>query len=98
MKTFPFTRTLPRCLLCAAAIGSLAGCAATTTPVLDSHFGEAVTLLKQQQILYPDAASNTNSVLGLDGRSAISGYKLYQKSFSAPEPLPDVLTIGVSKR
>ena len=58
MKTFTFTRTLPRCLLCAAA--SLAGCAATTTPVLDSHFGEAVTLLKQQQILYPDAASNTN--------------------------------------
>ncbi|ATD62688.1 MAG: pilus assembly protein [Janthinobacterium svalbardensis] len=96
MKTFTFTRTLPRCLVCAAV--SLAGCAATTTPVLDSHFGEALTLLKQQQILYPAAASNTNPVLGLDGRSAISGYKLYQKSFSAPEPLPDVLTIGVSKR
>ncbi len=37
MKTF--ATTLPRCLLCAAA-WRVAGCAATTTPVLDSHFGE----------------------------------------------------------
>ncbi|MGK5009080.1 pilus assembly protein [Janthinobacterium sp. MDB2-8] len=96
MKTF--ATTLPRNLLCAAVIGALAGCAATTTPVLDSHFGESVTLLKQQQILYPDAANNRNPVLGLDGKTAVSGYKLYQKSYSAPDPIPDVLTIGVSKR
>lgn len=96
MKTF--ATTLPRRLLCAAAIGALAGCAATTTPVLDSHFGEAVALLKQQQILYPDAANNPNPVLGMDGKAGVSAYKQYQKSFSAPVPLPDVLTIGVSKQ
>nr|WP_314630452.1 hypothetical protein [uncultured Janthinobacterium sp.] len=96
MKTT--TTTLPRRLLCAAAFGALAGCAATTTPVLDSHFGESVALLKQQQILYPDAVYNNNPVLGLDGKAAVSGYKLYQKSYSAPDPIPDVLTIGVSKR
>jgi hypothetical protein len=93
MKTI--LTTLSRSLLCAVA---LSGCAATTTPVLDSHFGESVALLKRQQILYPDAATNTNPVLGLDGRAAVSGYKLYQKSYSAPDPLPDVLTIGVSRR
>ena len=45
MKTFTLASTLPRSLLCAAALASLAGCAATTTPVLYSNFGEAVTLL-----------------------------------------------------
>ncbi|MBB5608640.1 MULTISPECIES: pilus assembly protein [unclassified Janthinobacterium] len=95
MKT-PFI-PLARCLLGALSIAVLAGCAATTTPVLDSHFGETVALLRQQQILYPNAAYNPNPVLGLDGKAAISGYKLYQKSYNAPDPLPDVLTIGVSK-
>lgn len=85
------------CLLGALSIVALAGCAATTTPVLDSHFGDTVALLKQQQILYPNAANTPSPVLGLDGKAAVSGYKQYQKSYSAPIPLPDVLTIGVSK-
>ena len=73
----------------------LAGCAATTTPVLDSHFGESVALLKSQQILYPDAYRNTNPVSGIDGKAGVSAYQRYQKSFAAPEPQPNVFTIGV---
>ena len=86
------------CLPCAtllSLLSLLAGCAATTTPVLDSHFGESVALLKSQQILYPDAYRNTNPVSGIDGKAGVSAYQRYQKSFAAPEPQPNVFTIGV---
>ena len=76
----------------------LAGCAATTTPVLDSHFGESVALLKSQQIMYPDAYRNANPVSGIDGKAGVSAYQRYQKSFAAPEPQPNVFTIGVGGR
>lgn len=76
----------------------LAGCAATTTPVLDSHFGESVALLKAQQIMYPDAYRNANPVSGIDGKAGVSAYQRYQKSFAAPEPQPNVFTIGVGGR
>ena len=85
-------------LPCAALISLLAGCAATTTPVLDSHFGESVALLKAQQIMYPDAYRNTNPVSGMDGKAGASAYQRYQKSFAAPEPQPNVFTIGVGGR
>ena len=89
------------CLPCAtllSLLSLLAGCAATTTPVLDSHFGESVALLKSQQILYPDAYRNTNPVSGIDGKAGVSAYQRYQKSFAAPEPQPNVFTIGVGGR
>ncbi|APA67296.1 hypothetical protein [Janthinobacterium sp. 1_2014MBL_MicDiv] len=86
------------CLSCAALLCLLSGCAATTTPVLDSHFGESVTLLKSQQVLYPDAYRNTNPVSGIDGKAGVSAYQRYQKSFAAPEPQPNVFTIGVGAR
>ena len=81
-----------------AAASLLAGCAATTTPVLDSHFGESVALLKAQQIMYPDAYRNTNPVSGMDGKAGASAYQRYQKSFSAPEPQTNVFAIGVGGR
>ena len=86
------------CLPCAVLISLLAGCAATTTPVLDSHFGESVTLLKAQQIMYPDAYRNMDPVSGMDGKSGASAYQRYQKSFSAPEPQTNVFAIGVGGR
>ena len=86
------------CLPCAVLLCLLSGCAATTTPVLDSHFGESVALLKSQQILYPDAYRNTNPVSGIDGKAGVSAYQRYQKSFAAPEPQPNVFTIGVGGR
>ena len=89
------------CLPCAALLSLLsllAGCAATTTPVLDTHFGESVALLKAQQIMYPDAYRNANPVSGIDGTAGASAYQRYQKSFAAPEPQPNVFTIGVGGR
>ncbi|MEG1115629.1 MAG: pilus assembly protein [Janthinobacterium sp.] len=89
------------CLPCAtllSLLSLLAGCAATTTPVLDSHFGESVALLKAQQIMYPDAYRNANPVSGIDGKAGASAYQRYQKSFAAPEPQPNVFTIGVGGR
>ena len=88
------------CLPCATLLSLLllAGCAATTTPVLDSHFGESVALLKAQQIMYPDAYRNMDPVSGMDGKAGASAYQRYQKSFAAPEPQPNVFTIGVGGR
>ncbi|MBE3023307.1 pilus assembly protein [Janthinobacterium sp. BJB1] len=89
------------CLPCAALLSLLsllAGCAATTTPVLDSHFGESVALLKAQQIMYPDAYRNMDPVSGMDGKSGVSAYQRYQKSFSTPEPQTNVFAIGVGSR
>ena len=86
------------CLPCAALISLLAGCAATTTPVLDSHFGESVALLKAQQIMYPDAYRNMDPVSGMDGKAGASAYQRYQKSFTTPEPQTNVFTIGVGAR
>jgi hypothetical protein len=86
------------CLPCAALLCLLAGCTATTTPVLDSHFGESVALLKAQQIMYPDAYRNMDPVSGIDGKAGVSAYQRYQKSFAAPEPQPNVFTIGVGGR
>ena len=66
--------------------------------MLDSHFGESVALLKAQQIMYPDAYRNTDPVSGMDGKSGVSAYQRYQKSFSTPEPQTNVFAIGVGSR
>jgi hypothetical protein len=85
--------------LCAvsAALFMATGCV-SRTPYLDSHFGESVNLLKAQQTLNPQAALNTNPVTGMDGRAASSAYDQYQKSYKAPEPLSNSLTIGIGGR
>jgi hypothetical protein len=81
----------------AATLFTVSGCV-SRTPYLDSQFGDSVSLLKAQQTLNPQAALNTNPVSGIDGRSAASGYDQYQKSYKAPEPLPNAFTIGVGGR
>ena len=75
---------------------SVTGCA-SRTPYFDSHFGEAVNLLKAQQVLNPQASNNSDSVKGIDARAAKSAYDAYQKSFSAPEPQSSAFTIGVGR-
>lgn len=81
-------------LLCTLLAVAASGCQ-SLSPQLDSQFGQAVTLMQRQQVINPQAASNTNPVLGLDGRAARSGYAQYQKSFAAPEPQPQAFTIGI---
>lgn len=74
---------------------ALAGCA-QRTPVLDSQFGAAVTMLKAQQIVNPEASRNTDPVSGMDGRAASSAYGEYQKSYRAPPPPSNAFTIGIT--
>jgi hypothetical protein len=67
-----------------AGVLSLCGCAATTTPATDAHFGEAMTMIKAQQTLNPDASRNTNPVTGLDGKAAKGALDNYRDSFRKP--------------
>lgn len=83
-------------VLCAVLL-AVAGCV-SLTPNLDSHFGEAVNLVKAQQTLYPEASLNTDPVKGMDGKAAKSGYDAYQKSYITPEPQTSAFTIGVGGR
>ncbi len=76
---------------------AIAGCV-STTPTMDRHFGESVSLIKAQQTLHPEAARNTDPVKGLDGKAAKSAYDQYQKSYAAPEPQTNAFTIGVGGR
>lgn len=69
-------------LLVIAGIVSLTGCVATTTPDTDSRFGESMSLIKAQQTLNPAASSNTDPVMGIDGRAAKGAMDRYRKSFS----------------
>jgi hypothetical protein len=80
-------------VLCAVVL-AVAGCV-SLTPNLDSHFGEAVNLVKAQQTLNPEAWRNTDPVKGMDGKAAKSAYDEYQKSYRVPEPQPSAFTIGV---
>lgn len=68
-----------------------AGCANRPPPPL----GGIVGLTMAQQILDPQAGVNRPMVKGIDGQAAKSGYDNYQKSFRAPQPQPNVFTIGV---
>ena len=78
----------------AALLLALAGCA-SNTPLLDRQFGAAVSLMTAQQTLNPRAALNRDAVLGIDAQAAKSGYDEYQKTYRAPVPQPNALTIGV---
>ena len=76
-------------LTCAACVAP--------TPHIDQHFGEAVSLIKAQQILNPGAGANTNPVAGIDGMAGKSAYDQYQKSFREPPPSSNSFAIGVGK-
>lgn len=80
-----------------AALLALAGCAATTTPVLDQHFGAAVNAAKAQQTINPQASLNPDPAAGLDGRSAREAMGRYYDSFKTPPPSAiNVINIGGS--
>lgn len=81
---------------CTVLLLALAGCA-TRTPNLDSQFGQSVRQLNAQQTINPQAALNTNPVMGLNGQAAASGYANYQKSYAKPEPQSSSFTIGIGQ-
>ena len=82
---------------CAALLLTLVGGCASRSPNLDAQFGKSVRLLNAQQTINPNAMANSDPVLGLDGRAALSGYNDYQKTFATPVQQPSTFTIGIGK-
>jgi hypothetical protein len=77
--------------LCGVSLLS-AGC--VTQPVA-TPFGANVSLTMAQQVLDPMAGAKHTTVDGMGGQEAKSAQDAYQKTFRAPEPQPNVFTIGV---
>lgn len=84
-------------LVATAVLCGAAGCS-TPTPQIDSHLGEAVSLINAQQVLHPDAGTNRNPVSGIDGMAGKSAQDEYQKSFRVPTPQGNAFTIGVGTK
>lgn len=85
------TRPLPRCprpaagLLTAALAVLLGGCAASGSPVLDRQFGEASRLMRQQQLIDPDAARRADArVPASDGRTVRHAMDRLADSYRQP--------------
>lgn len=70
------------------------GACASTTPMLDARFGDAVRTARIQQMINADAGSNPDPVTGLDGRAAAEAIVRYHDSFKAPPSTFPVLQIG----
>lgn len=78
---------------------ALSGCAATTTPETDARHGEAMSMIKAQQTINPDASLNTDPVAGVDGKAAKGALDNYRDSFRKPPAEASVssITIGGSR-
>lgn len=81
-------------LLAALPVSLLTACM-PLTPHLDSHFGDAANIVKAQQIINLDAAENTDSVSGVDGKAAQSAMENYDKSFKTPPKTTISNTISI---
>lgn len=71
----------------------LAGC--SSTPYLDSHFGETVDMIKAQQTINPGASQNMDPVAGIDGKAGQEAMGRYHDSFKTPPSTANILTIDV---
>ena len=77
--------------LCGLALAT-SGCATRTTAL---PLGASVSLAMAQQIRDPGAGLKPAPVDGMDGQAAKSVYDAYQKTYRAPQPQPNVFTIGI---
>lgn len=76
-------------------VALLAGCV-STTPVMDSKFGDAVRQARTTQTLNPNASANRDPVLGIDGKAGSAAQERYQESFKTPPKTFEVINIGGS--
>jgi len=84
-------------LLASGLAATIVGCATppeTTTPNLDSQFGQAVNMAKAQQTLNPDASLNTDPVSGMTGKEGKLVIDAYHESLKAPPPPATIINIG----
>lgn len=81
-------------LTLAVSVSAMAGCV-SSTPDLDSKFGDAVILSRAQQTVNPAASQNTDPVAGIDGKAAAGARDRYNKSYEHPPASGNVFMIGV---
>lgn len=81
-------------VLTAASCAALLTACASTTPVLDANFGNAVRQARAAQTLNPNASANRDPVLGIDGQAGAAAQDRYQDSFKAPPKTFEVINIG----
>ena len=74
-------KRLQRAALVVLACQALTACM-TTTPIWDKHFGEAVTSVKQAQVINPDAPAGLPAVDGYDGKAAVAAMTNYERSMT----------------
>jgi hypothetical protein len=79
-----------RMLLSGTLAGFVLPACMSTTPQLDSTFGQAVNQAKMQQILNPGPASTANPV-GLGGTPARESIERYHDTFRAPPPTFEII-------
>lgn len=72
----------------------ITGCA-HKTPILDEHFGEAVTSAKALQIINPDAGLNAEAPDGMRGKTLGAVMDRYHESYQNPPVQQNVFTIGI---
>jgi len=77
-------------------LGLLSGCANTVTPNYDEKFGEAVRAAQLKQTINPDAGKTPQDMAGIDGKAARETLLRYQKGFTEPEKVVNVINIGGS--
>jgi hypothetical protein len=80
--------------LTAAACAALLTACASTTPVLDANFGNAVRQARSAQTINPNASANRDPVLGIDGKAAAAAQDRYQESFKSPPKTFEIINIG----
>lgn len=80
--------------LTAAACAALLTACASTTPVLDANFGNAVRQARAAQTLNPNASANRDPVLGIDGQAGAAAQDRYHESFKAPPKTFEIINIG----
>ncbi len=80
----------PKLLFVGLAAATLCACA-SSTPYLDSRFGDTVNTAKALQTINPEASRNRDPVAGLDGNAAKESIDRYQESFKEPPHTFDVL-------
>ncbi len=80
--------------LTAAACAVLLTACASSTPVLDANFGNAVRQARSTQTINPNASANRDQVLGIDGQAAAAAQDRYQESFKTPPKTFEIINIG----
>jgi hypothetical protein len=66
----------------------------SSTPRLDSAFGESVRQVRAAQTIDPEAGRKSPPVAGIDGEAGRSVMQAYQKSFVEPPRTFNILGIG----